>query len=101
VTTREILGTGVVGTVEARSGRFAAGEPSVHAQSRRPGYRGYMPARAYAQLALASLTLAVCLFAFSDSFTVAVLAFGLLTIGSVSMCVAMSGSAESRRANLS
>jgi hypothetical protein len=48
-----------------------------------------MPARSYAQLALASLTMAVGLFAFSSSFTVAILAFGLLTVGSVALCVAV------------
>jgi hypothetical protein len=44
-----------------------------------------MPARSYTQLAVASIAMAAGLFAFSDSFAVAVLAFGLLMVGSVAL----------------
>ena len=47
-----------------------------------------MSSRSYAQLAGASLTMAAGLFAFSDSFEVAILAFGLLAVGCVALCVA-------------
>ena len=48
-----------------------------------------MPEHAYGRLAAAALLLATLLFAFSDSFEVAVLAFGLLAVGSVALCVAV------------
>jgi hypothetical protein len=44
-----------------------------------------MPASSYTQLAVASIALAAGLFAFSDSFAVAILAFGLLMVGSVAL----------------
>jgi hypothetical protein len=47
-----------------------------------------MPARSYAQLATGSFAFAVLLLAFSESFAVAVLAFGLLAVGSVALSVA-------------
>jgi hypothetical protein len=55
-----------------------------------------MPAYAYGRLAAASLTMAVLLFAFSDSFAVAVPAFGLLAIGSVALCIAVGWDAPPR-----
>jgi hypothetical protein len=47
-----------------------------------------MMVRGYAELAFGSLALATGLFAFSSSFGVAVLAFGLLIVGSVALCAA-------------
>jgi len=44
-----------------------------------------MPARSYIQLALVSFAMAAGLFAFSDSFAAAVMAFGLLAVGSVAL----------------
>ena len=55
-----------------------------------------MPASSYINLALATMTMAIGLFAFSDSFAVAIAAFGLLTIGSVALSVAGMMSADRR-----